>query len=30
VYIDGMDGLSDPPLVSAWMPGRKTREVFVK
>ena len=30
VYIDSMDGLINPPLVSAWMPGRKTREVFVK
>ena len=30
VYIDAMDGLTDPPLVSAWIPGRKTKEVFVK
>ena len=30
VYIDAMDGLTDPPLISAWIPGRKTKEVFVK
>ena len=27
VYIDSMDGLTDPPLVSAWMFGRKTKEI---
>jgi hypothetical protein len=30
VYIDAMDGLEDAPLVSAWIPGRKRKEVFVK
>ena len=30
VYIDAMDGLDDAPLVNAWIPGRKTKEVFVK
>jgi len=30
VYIDAMDGLTDSPLVSAWIPGRKRKEVFVK
>jgi hypothetical protein len=30
VYIDSMDNLTDPPLVHAWMPGRKDKEVFVK
>jgi hypothetical protein len=30
VYIDSMDNLTDPPLVHAWMPGRKSKEVFVK
>jgi len=25
-----MDGLEDAPLVSAWIPGRKRKEVFVK
>jgi len=30
VYIDAMDGLKDAPLVNAWIPGRKRKEVFVK
>ena len=30
VYIDAMDGLEDAPLVSAWIPGRKRKEMFVK
>jgi len=30
VYIDSMDGLDDAPLVSARIPGRKPKEVFVK
>ena len=30
VYIDSMDGLTDPPLISAWIPGRKRKEIFVK
>jgi len=30
VYIDAMDGLEDAPHVSARIPGRKVREVFVK
>jgi hypothetical protein len=30
VYIDSMDGLDDAPLVSAWIPGRKRKEMFVK
>ena len=30
VYIDSMDGLTDPPLVSAWIFGRKRKEIFVK
>jgi len=30
VYIDAMDGLDDAPLVKAWIPGRKDKEVFVK
>lgn len=30
VYIDAMDGLTDSPLVSAWIPGRRTKEMFVK
>ena len=30
VYIDSMDGLTDPPMVSAWIPGRKRKEIFVK
>ena len=30
VYIDAMDGLTDPPMVSAWIPGRRTKEVFIK
>ena len=30
VYIDAMDGLEDAPLVSAWIPGRKRKEVFIK
>jgi len=30
VYIDAMDGLNDAPLVSARIPGRKIKEVFVK
>ena len=30
VYIDAMDGLNDAPLVSARIPGRKVKEVFVK
>ena len=30
VYIDSMDGLTDPPMVSAWMFGRKRKEIFRK
>ena len=30
VYIDSMDGLDDAPHVSARIPGRKVKEVFVK
>ena len=30
VYIDSMDGLTDPPLVSAWIFGRKKKEIFIK
>ena len=30
VYIDSMDDLDDAPLVSARIPGRKIKEVFVK
>ena len=30
VYIDSMDGLTDPPMVSAWMFGRKRKEIFIK
>jgi len=30
VYIDAMDGLEDAPHVSARIPGRKVKEVFVK
>ncbi|MEK9738146.1 MAG: hypothetical protein VW438_00275 [Euryarchaeota archaeon] len=30
VYIDSMDGLDDAPLISAWIPGRKRKEMFVK
>ena len=27
VYIDSMDGLTDPPMVSAWIPGREDKEI---
>ena len=30
VYIDAMDGLTDPPMIRASIPGRKDKEVFVK
>jgi len=30
VYIDAMDGLEDAPLVSAWIPGRRTKEINIK
>ena len=30
VYIDAMDGLTDPPMVRAWIPGRRDREVNLK
>ena len=30
VYIDAMDGLEDAPHVSARIPGRKVKEVFLK
>ena len=30
VYIDAMDGLTDPPMVRASIPGRRDKEVFVK
>jgi hypothetical protein len=30
VYIDSMDGLNDPPMVRAWMPGRKDKEINLK
>jgi len=29
-YIDSMDGLEDAPHVSARIPGRKVKELFVK
>jgi hypothetical protein len=25
-----MDGLNDPPMVRAWMPGRKDKEINLK
>ena len=30
VYIDSMDGLNDPPMVSAYINGKRTKEVFIK
>ena len=30
VYIDAMDGLTDPPMVRAWIPGRRVKEINVK
>ena len=30
VYIDAMDGLTDPPMVRAWIPGRRDREINLK
>lgn len=30
VYIDSMDGLDDSPLVHAWMPGRKDKEINLR
>ena len=30
VYIDSMDGLDDAPYISARIPGRKVKEIFVK
>jgi hypothetical protein len=30
VYIDAMDGLDDAPLVKAWIPGRRDKEINVK
>jgi len=30
VYIDSMDGLDDAPMVSAWIFGRKRKEIFIK
>ncbi len=30
VYIDAMDGLTDPPMVRAWIPGRKDKEINLK
>jgi hypothetical protein len=30
VYIDSMDGLDDAPLVKAWIPGRRDKEINVK
>jgi len=30
VYIDSMDGLTDPPLISAWIFGRKRKEILIK
>jgi len=30
VYIDAMDGLTDPPMVRAWMPGRRDMEINLK
>jgi len=30
VYIDAMDGLTDPPMVRAWIPGRRDKEINVK
>ena len=30
VYIDAMDGLTDPPMVRASIPGRKDKEISVK
>ena len=30
VYIDAMDGLNDPPMVCASIPGRKDKEINLK
>ena len=30
VYIDSMDGLDDAPHVSARIPGRKVKEIYIK
>ena len=30
VYIDSMDGLTDLPMVSAWIFGRKRKEISLK
>jgi hypothetical protein len=30
VYIDAMDGLTDPPMVRAWIPGRRDREINLR
>tara|TARA_R100001460_G_scaffold15824_1_gene34778 strand:+ start:503 stop:724 length:222 start_codon:yes stop_codon:yes gene_type:complete len=30
VYIDSMDGLDDAPMVRAWIPGRKDKEINLK
>ena len=30
VYIDSMDGLTDPPMVRAWIPGRRDKEINLK
>ena len=30
VYIDAMDGLTDPPMVRAWIPGRRDKEINLK
>ena len=29
VYIDSMDNLTDPPMVHAWIKGRKDKEMFI-
>ena len=30
VYIDSMDNLKDPPLIHAWIDGRKDKQIFIK
>ena len=30
VYIDAMDGLTDPPMVRAWIPGRRDKEINLR
>jgi len=30
VYIDAMDGLTDPPMIRASIPGRRDKEINLK